>query len=553
MSTFVTSTRPGITGATITRRGAPTSMILPQDIPPSTGDQVFSVIQVDTVAPTPSTTTRDPSDNIPSAATSSIESSTTCSIDSNCTSDKICSNGKCASTLEASPFGPGGSSNLQPTTRMSAGAAIGVSIGVVVLVLLLVGLGFMFWKRKTRRPLKETIETPPPNRIRPASNATDQNTLVASLPNSPQNEAFRTQQVQMSPERFEKISDLDDGLNQSETGDEKAAPERQPSLSNATVQKKALPLPPTDMPLPLPPTDMPLPPPPTEEKRYAINVNINKSMIFDDIMFNSTSPAHGRERSKEGLPKYRFEEYVPPIVKTPQLSISKEPSSRQTSAYELDSYLHDDGSSALDASTDDEESAEVRSRRRKTLKKLESDPPRLPPPELPPPSPSFSFNSYDWYQDIIGPEHSNIDDPTPSLLNLDPARTPTQATFGAALSSNPPDADLNLIPDPLLPSRASSLSKTSRRSAGPPVLPSPALSGFRLSPTVYDMPSRLSRAVPIRTPLQSANTQGTSRTSRSWLPDDGRYLLDDKSLYSHMNDKRRLSGSGRPTSYSPLT
>jgi hypothetical protein len=544
MSTFVTTTRPGITGATITKRDAPTSMILPQDISPSTVDQAFSIIQVDTVAPTPSTTAKDPFDYIPSAATSSVESSTTCSTDSNCTSDKICSNGKCASTLEASPFGPGGSSSLEPTTRMSAGAAIGVSIGVVVLVLLLVGLALMFWRRKTRRPLKETIETTSPNCTRSASSATDQKTLVASMPNSPQNEAFRTQQVHMSPERFAKTSDLDKGLNQNAKGSEKAAPERQPSLGSVTVQRKALPLPPTDMPLPLPPT---------EEKRYAINVNMNKSMMFDDIMFNAASPAHGRKISRERMPNYRSEEYVPPIATTPKLSISQTPSSRQISTYELDSYLYDDESSVADASTDDEKSAEVRSRRRKTLKKLESDPPRLPPPELPPPSPSISFNSYDWYQDIIGPENSNTDDPTPSLPNRNPTHTPTQATFGAALSSNPPGTDLDSIPDPLSPSRASSPSKTSRQSAGPPVLPSPALSGFRLSPPVYDMPSRPSIAVSIRTPLQSATTQKTSRTSRSWLPDDGLYLLDDGSLDSHVNIKRQLSSSGRPTSYSPLT
>lgn len=547
MSTFITSTRPGLTSATIAKRETPTSMILPQDIPPSTVDGPFTILQVDTGAPTPSATARDPSENIPSAATSSVESSVTCSTDSNCASDKICSNGKCVNTLEASPFGPVGNSNLEPTSHMSAGVAIGVSIGVVVLVLLLVGLGFLFWRRRRTPPLlKKTIATPPPNRTRSASNATDQKTLVASMPNSPLNDAFRTQQVQMSPERFGEISDVENEVIEDESGNEKIAHERQESSSSANVRRKAL---------PLPPTDMPLPPAPTEEKRYAINVNINKSMIFDDMTFNAANPARERDASRDRLPRYRFEEYLPPIARTPRLSISQEPSSRQASStYELDSYLHNDESSVADASTDDEETSAVRSRRRKTLKILESEPPRLPLPELPPPSPSFSFNSYDWYQDIIGPEHVNADDPTLSLPSRNPARTPTQATFGAALSSNPPDVDASLIPQPLSPSRASFPSKTSRRSAGPPVLPSPALSDFRLSPTVYAMPSRPPRAVSTHTSMQSETTQKkTSHMSRSWLPDDGLYLPDEGSHDSYTRIKGRVGGSNRPTSYSPLS
>ncbi|KAH8728327.1 hypothetical protein GQ44DRAFT_737578 [Phaeosphaeriaceae sp. PMI808] len=530
---------------------------------PTTLQQQFSKIQFDTAAPTP---TADAFDNAPSATASSNLPSATCASNSDCASDRTCSNGRCLSLIEAAPFGPAGNSGLEPTTQMSAPAAIGVGLGAAGFILLLIGLGLWYWRRRGRQPLDESGEAPPTNRTRSASAASDQKTLVASLPNSPQNARFLGQQNQMADASLAKIveSTFPDANN---TEKEKLAFDRNGSSDQATRQRSLS----DAKALPSPPTDMPLPPPPTEEKeekeekRYAINVNINKSMIFDDLAFNTVSSAQESQASPERMPKYRFEEYLPPIVRTPPLSISQKKASQQMSEYEMEPYPRKGSSSEADVATDDEheQSDDTEIRRKRTLKKLESKPPQIPPPDLQPPSPSLSFNSYDWYQDIIGTDPAGTEDrtsraPTPSLPERNPARTPTQTTFGASLSSHPPDRDADLFPQPLSPSTlvpspvsASYLHPSTAALPSPPILVSPTAANFRLSPTVYTMPSRRPKAPPSRASLQSTMAQ-KAHTSRSWLPDDGLYLPEEGTHDSYTVFKERLDDASRPTSYSPL-
>jgi hypothetical protein len=253
---------------------------------------------------------------------------------------------------------------------MNTATATGVGLGVVALILLLLGLGAWYWRRRGRKGSDQSMEAPPVNRAnRSASNATDQKTLVASMPNSPQNALFRQRHDEMAPDVFAKLNGLQD---------EKFVHGRQESSASAADGRSIA----TQKVLPMPPTDMPLPPPPVEEKRYAINVNINKSMIFDGIMFAAGNPHHERESSREKMPKYRFEEYLPPVTRTPRLSINqKTGSSKRNSDVELEPYPRD-SSSELDASKDNEEDEkdETRIRRKGTLKKLESRPPLLPLP-----------------------------------------------------------------------------------------------------------------------------------------------------------------------------
>jgi hypothetical protein len=454
--------------------------------------------------------------------------------------------------MDAAPFGPAGGSSLAPTSHMSTASAIGVGVGLVGLILLLFGLGIWFWKRRGRKPMNESIEAPLPNRNRSASSATDQKTLVASLPNSPQQANFREQQDEMRTAAFAQLVTSNKIHDHSRTEKEKFAFEGQQSREETSPRSPLS----NEKTLPLPPTDMPLPPPPTEEKRYAINVNINKSMIFDDAMFNVARPNRDSEVSRDRMPKYRFEEYLPPVARTPPLSIRQYKFSQRKSEYEMEPYPRKD-SSVTNVLTGDED-AEVPVGRQKSLKVLDDEPPQLPLPELlPPPSPSFSFKSYDWYQDIIGTEQTNAEDTisktsTPSIPDRNPARTPTQATFGAALSSNPPDVDRGLLPPPLSPGRSSHLHPNTAALSNPSTLASPTSTNFRLSPTVYTMPSRPPKAQPMRASLQSTMTQNT-HLSRSWLPDDGLYLPEEGTHDSYMMFKRQLDDDSRPTSYSPLS
>jgi hypothetical protein len=538
--------------ATTSRRPSATTTTTSQETPkPTTLEQQFSLIQLDTGGPTPSATT-DLLDDVASATASSFLSKTTCASDSDCDGDKICSKGVCAKVIDAAPFGPAGGSSLEPTSHMSTGGAIGVGLGVVSFMLLMFGLGIWLWRRRGRKSLNSSIEAPPTNRNRSASSATDQKTLVASLPNSPQYAGFREQRDQMLTASFAQLVTSNKIFDHNRTEKEKTAygggiPIEEDSRRKSRSNEKRL---------PLPPNDMPLPPRPTEEKKYAVNVNINKSMIFDDVMFNMASTPRDTGTPRESgtprnhMPKYRFEEYHPPITSTPPISI-RQISSKRTSEIEMKPYPRKGSSSTVQSSSDDEEDAETGLKRKSTLKKLESKPPQLPLPELlPPPSPSFSFKSYDWYQDIIGTEQTNMEDTVlgtsaPLVPDRNPNRTPTQATFGAALSSNPPDLDATLMPAPLSPSKSSFLHPSSA------ALASPTSTNFRLSPTVYVMPSKPPKAQPMRASLRSTMTQKT-HMSRSWLPDDGLYLPEEGTHDSYMMFKRRLSDDSRPTSYSPL-
>ena len=547
MSTITTSNRRTTsTSPTTLRREFAIPTTSSEEAPESTTvERQFSLIQFDTSTPTPSAT--DPSENSPSPTIHSPKPSATCSSDSDCASDKTCSRGVCANLVEAAPFGPAGDSNLEPTTKMSTASAIGVSAGVLGFIILLIGLGIWLWRRRGRLPFKASPEAPPAKRTRSSSSATDQKTLVASVPNSPYNAGFGMRHDEMPSVLSRKLMEANSPLSRNQLDTEMNAPERQGSGHGRFLS--------TEKNLPLPPNHMPLPPPPTEEKRYAINVNINKSMIFEDLNFNTSITPRDSGASRDRTPRYRFEEYLPPVARTPPLSITQTKPRQRTSEYEMESYPRKDSASEVASSTNDQKDEERQLRRNKTLKRLESKPPQLPLPEIPP-SPSLSFQSYDWYQDIIDNDQANPDDPisrtpTPSILEHKPARTPTKANFGAALSSNPPDIEPLPSPQPLSPMAPSSPAASSLLHPSTAALSSPTTTRFRLLPTVYTMPSQPPKAQPMRASLQSTTTQKT-HMSRSWLPDDGLYLPEEGTHDSYMKFQIRLSDANRPTSYSPL-
>ncbi|KAI8933877.1 hypothetical protein NX059_009574 [Plenodomus lindquistii] len=295
--------------------------------------------------------------------------------------------------------------------------------------------------------------------------------------------------------------------------------------------------------LPSPPEN-PLPPPPAEPKRYALNVNINKSMIFDEEMISAVSSLRDPVTPRERAPKYRFEEYLPPVAKPPPISV-KPASIKRLSEHEMDRYpsKHISVQTATTAETGIE--SESGSPTDKMYSRIEIALPQLPLPDLPPPSPSFSFRSYDWYQDIIG-------DPTS-------ARTPTQATFSRPLSSSlSPRGDSAPVPEPLL-LQASSATAGSLLHPNSAALPSPSSPNFRLPSTVY-VPSSSSQptAVPPTPPPVSARLSAqsimtrTTHNSQSWLPEEGLYLPEEGTHDSFINF-RRPNNAYRPTSYSPLS
>jgi len=540
MSTIVTSIRRiQSTTQTSSRRESSTSIPTTsrEDEPESTTLQrQFSFLNFESATPTPSVT--EPTNDTPSPTSQTLVPSATCISDNDCAADHTCSRGTCTSLVEAAPFGPAGGLGQEPTSKLSTGGAVGVVLGVIGSFLLLMGLGLWYWKRKGRKPRNVSVETPTTNRNRSASNATDQKTLVASLPNSPQNARFRVQQ-QVNPAFFAKLAETSNALRQNPPGAEYAHERHDSSADSGHRQSQS-----NEKALPLPPTDMPLPPAPTEEQRYAVNVNINKSMIFEDLSFNSgkSTPARNSEQSR--MPKYRFEEYLPPIDPTPRISLTKP--TRRSSDYEMEPYPRklsasrapDSDSDSSRSDTDDDDD-ETELRRKNTLKELER-PPQLPPPAMPPPSPSFSlssyFESYDWYQDIIGTEQAAHEDRVSRISTRSPARTPTKETFGAALSSNP-------WPPPLSPTQPSSAHL--HPSTATPTTPS----SFRLSPTVYQSPAKPRKT---RESLRKSAMTQKSRASRSWLPDDGLYLPEEGTHDSYMMFQRRVGHGDRVESYSPL-
>lgn len=290
--------------------------ILPSNI--SNSGPLPTALQFDTVAPTPSAYIDG---GKASTGTSPAKPTATCQKDSDCASDKTCSQGVCVGLNEAAPLGPAGGSDVPPTSQMSTGVAIAVGLSVVAAIILMSILTFFLRRRRSRQGFERSIEAPSPNRTRSASSATDQKTLVASVPSSPRNARFQGQHDEMSPAGFAKLYG----------GKEKYAHERQDSSSSAMGTPAE-----TEKELPMPPTDMPLPPPPTEEKRYAINVNINKSMIFDDFTsFAAPNTPRDSDMSRERMPKYRFEEYLPPMARTPRISVGpKAQPNKRSSEYE---------------------------------------------------------------------------------------------------------------------------------------------------------------------------------------------------------------------------
>lgn len=484
-------------------------------------------LELDTATPTPSATASN------TLATSTALSSA-CSASSDCASNGVCSNGTCTSADQAAPFAPAGSLSTEPTTHLDTGTAIGIGVGVTVFIILMMGVGFWFFRTRRQRQPITSPEAPPTTRDRSASTATkwtidnDQKTLVASMPNSPQHAMFTTQAPGLPSDFYTPPVKVVDDEEKGEGG--KAITEYRSQNAVNHIDET-----------PSSPVDKALPPPPTEEKRYAINVNINKSMIFDDIMFNAASYAASPVSTPhERAQRYRFEEYLPPVPPSnPRISItrSKERAPSTTSSeYELENYPH--GSGYIESNRDSRsDAASVYSElqgsdpRDNALSKLEGG---LSLPELPPPSPSLSFRSYDWYQDIIGGDQP-VEAPTPELPTRNPARAINP------LLSHPPDVDSSLMPEPLSPAFPSPVASSHLHpsSARLSYLPSPTNPNFRLSPTVYQMPtpSRVSKLVPSlpsTRPVSEAST--VTRYSRhysryaSWMPDDDLNIPEDDLL-----------------------
>ena len=405
---------------------------------------------------------------------------------------------------------------------------------------------------------KFTIESSRPNRNRSVSSATDQKTLVASVPNSPQYANFREQ---YNLERTASLAQLVSPQKIASHHRSKnfgSVDEKKMSSTVTTRQKSQS----TQKRLPLPPKDMPLPPPPaTMEKKYTVNVNINKSMIFDDVMYNMASTPRDtgtpRESSRDRT-KYRFEEYHPPVKITRPLAML---SDKRKSEIELAPYPRNTRVSSAPTVSDETDDGQISLERKSTLKRLQSKPPQLHLPGLSsPPSPSLSFRSYDWYQDIIGTEQTNLEDTflatsAPTVPDRNPRRSPTRPNFiamPASTPSEPPIPDRHphrelergLLPAPLSP-RPLTPSSPSLLSPSTAATPSPTSTNFILAPAVYVMPSK-----PARVSLHSSISQKPPR--RSWLPADGLCLPEEGTQDSYMMYKRRISDDSRPTSYSPF-
>ncbi|KAF9692142.1 hypothetical protein EKO04_009940 [Ascochyta lentis] len=486
-------------------------------------------LQLDTAAPTPSAT-------VSNASSTPTAPSNACSANSDCADGGLCSNGACATANQAAPFAPAGSLIIEPTTHLNTGMAIGIGVGVVVFVVLMVGIGFRFFRKRSRRQPIASPEAPPTTRDRSASTATkwtidnDQRTLVASMPNSPQHAMFTAPPPGLPSDFYTTPGKVIDDEEKTHGGKEIAEYRQQ----NAVAQSNETPTSPVDKALPLPPH---------EEKRYAINVNINKSMIFDDIMFNAAAyAASPNSTPHERAPRYRFEEYLPPVPPSnPRISIKKSKdraSSTMSSEYELENYPHGSGyeesfrNSRSDTGSEYSDSEDLHPRDN-ALSKLEGS---LSLPELPPPSPSLSFRSYDWYQDIIGGDQPAVEPSAPGL----PIRNPARAVN--PLFSHPPETDTGFVPGPPSPAFPSPVASSHLHpsSARLSHLPSPTSPNFRLSPTVYQMPgashvSKLVPSLPSTRPVSEASTipryshRYTHRYSRyaSWMPEDDLEIPED--------------------------
>ncbi|KAJ6276692.1 hypothetical protein J3E71DRAFT_394800 [Bipolaris maydis] len=485
---------------------------------------------------------RSPSPTEASLQSTSLYTNTpaiaTCSTNSDCANDRICSNERCITMDSAAPFG-----GADSTSRLTTGSAIVMGTGLVALLMLLTGFAVWILKRRAQRPGNQSIEAPMQSRSRTTSNATDQKTLVASMPNSPQYPAFNSQSA-MSPGLFARM----------------VAPQEIKEVASSrhgSMDKKALPL------LPLP--QLPLPPIPKETKIYALNVSINKSMIMDEDMMQAVSPMRGNDTPRGGAtprdraPRYKFEEYVPPVANAPPpIAISRAPApGSQSSEYELGQYPKKEQESKVVPLSDRGPNGglEPLSPVVETVASLDGKARQLSLPDLPPPSPSFSFRSYDWYQDII-------EEPS----NGNGARTPTQVKFPPTLSLFPQSTsrnmDLGVLPEPSSPGASSIASGTFLHPSSAALL-SPTSPNFRLSPTVYTPPPRQSSQPQQHVQKQKTETKSSSRTSaasttshktresRSWLPAEGLYLADEGGLTRYLTF-RRGNEDNRPTSYSPL-
>lgn len=470
----------------------------------------------------------------PTATATSIDSTTTsradgsvgtCSVDDDCATGRTCANGKCVDTNDAALFG---GSDSDSTSHLSTASAIGIGVGVATLIALVIGFGIWFWRVRGRRTPNDLMESALASHHKSASNATkwmvdnDQKTLVASFPNSPHNAGFHEQQ-HMSPVAFAK----------------------------AVETEKTLPRPPR--------IENPLPPAPTDQKRYALNVNTNESMIFDEDMMKTACANRYSESPHEPLPRYRFEEYHPPVAGTPSISITvrRPASSQRSSGYELQRFPNKRHSSTDNISLERTQHLDPRE---VTLSELEGKPPLLPLPDLPPPSPDFSFRSYDWYQEIIGDQQKS-GPPTPTLSSGDPARTSTHATFPASPSHSPrfPEVDSSLVPGPLSPSVPPHLAALNPVSIAPLSSPNP---DFRLSTAVPRSPKLpLTPSVPPKARPSSPNATRVSMLStvthknhnpQSGLPDNGMHIPDERKVDGWAR-VRRPSDPSRPTSYSPLS
>jgi hypothetical protein len=574
-TTVITSRRPRTTESTTSRKASSTptahrrpatttsnSRRLVSSSPtasPTNLEPDFTFVQPGTSSPLLSASNTDASGILPTTSTAAGAAST-CSTENDCASDQTCSNGNCLSMDDAAPLGGSGS---QWTSQMTPGAAIGISLGVLALVGLMIGVGYWYWNFRGRRPPKNSIEAPAQNRNitrnRSASNATDAKTLVASLPNSPQDPRFAQRPSMSLPPAFFAKALESHPVRELPSQVQFRVPDDATSRQSS---EKALPVRPS--------TGNALPLPPKEPTRYAVNVSINKSMIFDDEMVNAVSSLRGNDTPRScGTPRdrtqYRFEEYVPPSTNAPPISITrKPPSNKRNSEYELGQYPNR-RSSADTVSVRSDDSSKSGSTPPspvlENLSRLDSKAPILPLPDLPPPSPSFSFRSYDWYQDIIDPEQPG----TPTVPSRNPARTPTQATFPKPLTLSPKKKPANinasLIPGPLSPAAPPAATGLLLHPSSASALPSPTSPNFRLSPTVYTMPSRPQPSVPptppfgnsARASMMSTMTR-TTHNSRSWLPDEGLYLAEEgEEEFATWTSFRGPGHDSRPTSYSPLT
>ena len=483
----------------------------------------------------------------PTSITSGLDN--TCLRDSDCAQGSVCSSGTCFSDSQSGLFESVGSSG---TSHLNTTSAIGIVVGVLGLAFVVLGLGFWCMRDRRRKtvasskaPLSD-VERQASSRTkrtvgRSASAATkwtmdnDQKTLVASLPNSPQYTGFGSSPGAM-PEYYMPSGKLDEIVEKSEPTLSRGVSRNDTSATRASAANKTLPA------------------PPAQEMAYALNVSINKSMIFEDSLFSASAPQTPRSRA----PRYRFEEVLPPAPgSNPGISVTKpKPTTQATRAaeYEMDNYPRSRHSISLsEIETRSRGStqygqAEVRDLRGHALKRLEGELPSLPPQayratqafDTVPPSPSFSFRSYDWYQDILDPQAPPIH--TPDLSSN------AHAVSANALLSHPFTPDSVRKPAPLALAPHSQVTNHLHPSSALS-LDSPTSPGFRLSPTVYRMPSRTPQIVP--TPPSTRPSSTSTMASylsvhprfTSWQPNDDSMIPEDDLPLPRYPRKKSMAAS----------